>query len=105
MDQWRETTARPGAAGADEDRAFAVPNLLTYARIAAVPLTLVMAIFAMLATLFLRTIEWRGITYATVGSGNSDPECDESSDVERLQREKGLEDAAARRSRRWRRAW
>jgi cardiolipin synthase len=38
MDQRSETTARPGAAGADEDRAFAVPNLLTYARIAAVPL-------------------------------------------------------------------
>jgi cardiolipin synthase (CMP-forming) len=38
MDQWSETAARPGAAGADEDRAFAVPNLLTYARIAAVPL-------------------------------------------------------------------
>jgi cellulose synthase/poly-beta-1,6-N-acetylglucosamine synthase-like glycosyltransferase len=40
---------------------------LSWKRIAAVPLTLVMAIFAMLATLFLRTIEWRGITYAIEG--------------------------------------
>src|SRR5260221_7677364 len=38
MDQWGRATARFGAAGSDSDRAFAVPNLLTYARIAAVPL-------------------------------------------------------------------
>lgn len=35
MDQWSKATTRLGA---DEDRVFAVPNLLTYARIAAVPL-------------------------------------------------------------------
>src|ERR1700687_4644550 len=38
MDQGNKVTARPAGARADEDRAFAVPNLLTYARIAAVPL-------------------------------------------------------------------
>jgi cardiolipin synthase len=38
MDQWSKATARIDAASSDEDRAFAVPNLLTYARIAAVPL-------------------------------------------------------------------
>src|SRR6202171_3045793 len=37
MDRRSKTTARPGAARAD-DQPFAVPNLLTYARIAAVPL-------------------------------------------------------------------
>jgi cardiolipin synthase (CMP-forming) len=37
MDQGNKATARPGAARAD-DQTFAVPNLLTYARIAAVPL-------------------------------------------------------------------
>jgi cardiolipin synthase len=37
MDQWSRAATQRGAAGAD-DRTFAVPNLLTYARIAAVPL-------------------------------------------------------------------
>jgi cardiolipin synthase (CMP-forming) len=38
MDQWNKATAPLNAASSDEDRAFAVPNLLTYARIVAVPL-------------------------------------------------------------------
>ena len=38
MDQWSKATARLDAAGSDNNRAFAIPNLLTYARIAAVPL-------------------------------------------------------------------
>ena len=38
MDQWMRATTRFETASADEDRAFAVPNLLTYARVASVPL-------------------------------------------------------------------
>jgi len=38
MDQWSKATARLEPANTDEDPVFAVPNLLTYARIAAVPL-------------------------------------------------------------------
>ena len=38
MDQWSRATPGLGAESGEEDRTFAVPNLLTYARIASVPL-------------------------------------------------------------------